>query len=269
MILIGTSGWSYDDWVGPVYPDQLPKRQWLPYIAERLDTLEVNVTYYRIPSERIVAGWADRTPDGFLFSVKAHRSITHEREDVDFNSFRAGLGPLIERDKLACVLAQFPYSFGANLENRDYLRKLREGFGDLALVVEFRNRAWINEGTFELLRELGLGFCAVDEPQYDSLMPPIARATSSLGYVRFHGRNYEKWWQHDQAWERYDYTYSREELIEWVPKLRGLEAETEITLVYMNNHYRGQSLDAAAKLADLLQSDGGSPGQKARKPPMV
>lgn len=260
MILIGTSGWSYDDWVGPVYPDQLPKGQWLPFIAERLDTLEVNVTYYRIPSQRVVAGWAERTPDGFLFSVKAHRSITHEREKVDFESYRSGLEPLVESEKLACVLAQFPFSFGANPENHQYLRRLRDGFDDLPVVVEFRNRAWLNENTFDLLRELGFGFCAVDEPQYDSLMPPIAKATSPLGYVRFHGRNYEKWWRHEQAWERYDYTYSRGELQEWVPKLKGLEAQTEITLVYMNNHYRGQSLDAAAKLADLLREAGEPPG---------
>lgn len=259
MILLGTSGWSYDDWIGPVYPAQLGKGQWLSFIAERVDTLEVNVTYYRVPSARVVAGWAERTPDSFLFSVKAHRSLTHDREAPDFEAYRAGLAPLLQSEKLACVLAQFPYSFGADPRNLGYLRRLRDGLGDLPVVVEFRNRAWINEVTFELLQELQLGFCAVDEPQFDSLMPPIVRATSPLGYVRFHGRNYEKWWQHDQAWERYDYTYSRQELDEWVPRLKDLEAQTEVTLVYMNNHYRGQSLDAVAKLTELLNASSTAP----------
>lgn len=254
MILIGTSGWSYDDWVGPVYPKGLARGQWLSFIAGRVDTLEVNMTYYRIPDERVVAGWVQRTPDGFPFSVKAHRSITHERAEPQFSEYAAGLRPLIQSEKLAAILAQFPYSFGASAENREYLKVLRDELQDLPLVVEFRNRSWLEESTFRLLNELAFGFCAVDEPRFDNLMPPIARATGPIGYVRFHGRNAEKWWRHEQAWERYDYTYSEAELREWVPSLEQLEAETEVTLVYMNNHYRGQSLQAASALADLLHN---------------
>lgn len=252
MIRLGVSGWSYDDWVGPVYPPDLPRREWLAFLARQVDTIEVNVTYYRVPGARTVAGWAERTPEDFLFSVKAHRSLTHEREEPDFAGFLKAMEPLRESGKLACILAQFPYSFRPTPANREYLYRLREGLAPLPVVVEFRNRAWATEDTFEQLEELRLGFCAVDEPRFRSLMPPIARATGPVGYVRFHGRNYEKWWQHEHAWERYDYTYSEEELQEWVPKLRRLEAETEVTLVYANNHYRGQSLDTVAKLRRLL-----------------
>lgn len=252
MIYLGTSGWSYDDWVGPVYPQDLAKGGWLSYIADQVDALEVNVTYYRIPDERMVSGWAARTPDDFVFSVKANRSLTHERDEPDFEPFVAGLAPLKQAGKLACVLAQFPYSFHAEPENREYLRRLRQGLGELPVVIEFRNRGWVSEDTFDLLQELDFGYCCVDQPQFDNLMPPIARATGPVGYLRLHGRNYDKWWQHDEAWERYDYTYSEQELQEWVPKLRELEAITEITLAFANNHYRGQSLDTVRKLRGLL-----------------
>lgn len=252
MIRLGTSGWSYDDWVGPVYPPDLPKGGWLPFIAERVDTLEINVTYYRVPGQRTVAGWVERTPEDFLFSVKANRSLTHGRQDPDFEAFRSGIAPLSESGKMACVLAQFPYSFHAEEKNRDYLLRLRDGMAELPVVVEFRNRGWLSEETFYLLEEAGFGFCGVDEPHFRNLMPPIARATAPVGYVRFHGRNYEKWWQHEHAWERYDYSYPDEELAEWVPKLRGLETETEVTLVYANNHYRGQSLETVDQLRMLL-----------------
>ncbi|MGA9533602.1 MAG: DUF72 domain-containing protein [Anaerolineales bacterium] len=257
MIRLGTSGWSYDDWVGPVYPPGLPKGGWLPFLADKVDTLEVNATYYRVPGTRMVQGWVDRTPDDFVFSVKAHRSLTHDRQQPDFETFRAALQPLIEHGKLACVLAQFPFSFHATQGNADYLRRVRAGFEDLPLVVEFRNREWFQPPTFELLRSLQLGYCGVDEPRFDSLIPPVVEATGPVGYVRFHGRNAEKWWQHDEAWERYDYTYSESELGEWVPKLKQLEAATEVTLAYANNHYRGQALDTVRKLRSLLDQQQG------------
>lgn len=252
MILLGTSGWSYDDWIGPIYPEGLPKGAWLSYVAEQVDSLEVNVTYYRLPGERTVAGWVERTPEGFTFAVKAHRQLTHERDQPDFAGFVAGLQPLVEGEKLACVLAQFPYSFHANADNRDYLTQLRQGLGDLPVVVEFRNRGWISEETFEFLQTHELGFCCVDQPQFKNLIPPIARATGPVAYVRFHGRNYDKWWKHDHAWERYDYSYSDEELFEWIPRLQSLDDEAQITLAYANNHYRGQSLNTVRQLRALL-----------------
>jgi uncharacterized protein YecE (DUF72 family) len=120
------------------------------------------------------------------------------------------------------------------------------------VVVEFRDRAWVTDETFAQLSELSLGYCSVDEPNLHGLMPAVAKATGPLAYVRFHGRNAEKWWEHEQAWERYDYSYSTDELREWVPKIRSLETESEAVLVYANNHYRGQSLDTIRKLRELL-----------------
>ena len=252
MIRLGTSGFSYDDWIGTFYPEDLPRWAWLGYYAERFDAVELNVTYYRIPSPKVIRGWVKRTPEEFLFAVKAHQDITHGREGADFGAFCAALDPLREAGKLACVLAQFPHSFHATPENRAYLERLREGLQGLAVVVEFRHRAWVTEETFQQLEALDLGFCCVDEPRLRGLMPPIARATGPVAYVRFHGRNAGRWWQHEQAWERYDYTYSEQELREWVSRIRALDKEVALTLVFANNHYRAQSVDTLHKLDKLL-----------------
>lgn len=252
MIRLGTSGFSYDDWIGPVYPPDLPKSGWLEHYASEFDTVELNVTYYRVPGLKTVQGWVERTPLGFSFSVKAHQSLTHERTEPDFPGFAAGIRPLVEGGKLACVLAQFPYSFHPTEENRQYLHSLREGLAELPVVIEFRDRAWVTEETFALLERMEFGFCAVDEPRLRGLMPPVARATGPLGYVRLHGRNAEKWWRHEHAWERYDYSYSEQELNEWVPKILELDSEAPAVLVYANNHYRGQSIETIRKLRKLL-----------------
>ena len=252
MIRIGTSGFSYDDWLGPVYPAGLPARDQLAFYAREFSTVELNVTYYRVPDARTVAGWARKTPDDFLFAVKAHQGLTHEREAPDFAGFVSALQPLVEARKLGCVLAQFPYSFHAVPESREYLRRLCGGLGSLPVVVEFRNAGWVAQPTFDLLRSLGIGYCCVDEPRLKGLMPPVAVSTGQVAYVRFHGRNAAKWYAHAEAWERYDYTYSTEELREWVPKLRELDAEAPLTLVYFNNHFRGQAVHGARDLGQLL-----------------
>jgi len=256
MIRVGTSGFSYKDWVGPYYPPDLNEQDWLAYYAREFSTCELNFTYYRLPNAKMLARMADKTPPGFIFAVKAFQGLTHER-DVSrntqaFHDFTVSLQPLIDADKFGCVLAQFPFSFHATTENRDYVRRLRDGLGNLATVVEFRNEGWLTDTTFDLLRELQMGFCCVDEPRLKGLIPPIAKATGPVAYVRFHGRNSAKWWQHEQAWERYDYSYTPEELAEWLPKLKSLDAEAPLTLVYTNNHWRGQAVDTARQLKLML-----------------
>lgn len=257
-IRIGTSGFSYDDWVGPVYPQGLPKSQWLVYYAHELGfrACELNFSFYRLPDARTLSAMADKVPEGFAFTLKATQTLTHERAKAtpeEFSRFVEAMRPLVAQGKFGCVLAQFPYSFHATAENRAYLARLREGLGDLPVVVEFRNVRWLtDEDTFELLRQQRLGFCCVDEPRLDGLMPPIARATAPVAYVRFHGRNAQKWWHHDQAWERYDYTYTDEELREWVPKIGGLADEADTVYLFANNHWVGQAVGTARQLGLLL-----------------
>ena len=255
MLHIGTSGYSYKDWVGPFYPQGLNQREFLRFYAQEFSTCELNFTYYRIPNAWTLEAIAAKTPDRFLFTVKANREMTHEREDAKraFGQFVAALDPLSQAGKLGCILVQFPWGFKNTPENRDYLKLCRERLGELPAVVEFRNREWIINETFELLRGLDLGFCCVDQPRFRSLIPPIARATSKVGYVRFHGRNMAKWWKHDQAWERYDYTYNEKELQEWVPKIRKLDSEAEDTYIFANNHWQGQAVGTARQLRMLLE----------------
>ena len=254
MLHIGTSGFSYEDWVGSFYPEGLPKRAYLRFYAQHFSACELNFTYYRMPNARTLEAMATKTPDHFLFTLKANQEMTHEREDTEtaFAQFVAALDPLIQAEKLGCILVQFPWGFKNTPQNRDYLKLCRERLGELPAAVEFRNREWITDEVFELLRKLDLGFCCVDQPRLRGLIPPIAVTTSRVAYVRFHGRNAAKWWRHEQAWERYNYTYSEEELKEWVPKIRKLDSEAQDTYIFANNHYQAQAVDTAKQLRMLL-----------------
>jgi uncharacterized protein YecE (DUF72 family) len=211
-------------------------------------------TYYRPPEARTLAAMAAKVPPGFLFTIKATKAMTHERDDnaAVFADFVHALAPLIDGDKLGCVLAQFPASFKQSEAERAYLATFRERMGDLPLVFEFRHRSWLDEPMLEYLRALDVGFCCVDEPHFPTLMPPTATATNRIGYVRFHGRNAAKWWQHDHAWERYSYTYSEDELREWVPRIRTLQEQCDVVYLFANNHYQSQAVETARQLRAML-----------------
>lgn len=251
-IYIGTSGFQYPDWVGTYYPEGLPKQDWLAFYAKEFDTLEINFTYYKLPTARALFGMQRRVPAHFWFTVKATQEMTHARarDPKLFQQFAEALKPLIEANKFGGVLAQFPHSFHATDESRDYLKWLREQLADLPVVVEFRNKEWLSEETYQLLRDHNLGFCGVDEPYF----PRVAKVTAPIAYVRFHGRNYRKWWKHEHAYERYDYTYSDKELKDWTPKIKEMSALAERTFVFANNHYQAQGIGTARQLKLLLSS---------------
>lgn len=254
-LFIGASGFSYPDWRGPFYPEKLPAREMLAHYAQHFNVVEINATYYRMPDAQLFTRMQAKVPDTFRFAVKASKELTHEigpEVAAAFQQFAAAIAPLQEAGQLACVLAQFPWSFRDTPVNRAYLASLPERLPDVPLVVEFRNHGWVREETFALLRENGLGFCCVDEPRLKGLMPPLCLATSPIGYVRFHGRNAAKWWEHDEAWERYDYRYPEEELQEWVPPIQQLAGETKDTYVFFNNHHRGKATDNAQMLRQML-----------------
>jgi len=255
-LFIGTSGFKFDDWKGTFYPDDLNPRQWLNHYGERFNCLEVNASYYTLINPATFYQMAKKVPQGFQFTVKAHRTMTHEissENEDDFNFFLASLEPLIEDEKFGCALAQFPNSFRNTADNRQYLAEFRQKFAEakVPLVVEFRNRDWLADPVFKYLREQGIGFCAVDEPQFKSMVPPVAVATSKIGYVRFHGRNYETWWKGGK--ERYDYLYSAEELESWVPKIETIAETTDDVYVFMNNCFQAKAAKNAAQMRDLLQ----------------
>lgn len=254
MFYCGTSGFSYDDWIGIYYPAGLPRKNWLSCYAQEFNALELNSTYYTLPAVSAMESLARKTGGGFLFSVKANREMTHtlERAQDACRSFVRILQPLIDADKLGCVLAQFPYSFNYVAANRVYLERLKGWLAELPLVIEFRNAAWLNPGTLDWMRKNDVGFCCVDEPQIPGLLPPVAEVTGKIGYIRFHGRNASKWWKHEQAWERYDYTYRRDELADWLPGIAKIAREAENTFIFANNHWRGQSVDTIRQVRSML-----------------
>lgn len=257
MLYIGTSGFSYQDWIGPFYPENISKGDMLTVYARQFNAVEINSSYYRITPAAVFYHLQRKVPADFKFAVKANQAITHirDRNEALFQEFKTSLKPIIDNKKLGCILAQFPYSFHYNSTNLDYLLYLKEKMTDIPLVVEFRNNSWLKDQVFDLLRKNEMGFCMVDQPPLERLIPPIVVATSQLGYIRFHGRNKEKWWQHEHAYQRYDYLYSEQELQEWIPKIKDIVNKTTDQYIFMNNHYKGKATKNALMLMNLLQQE--------------
>ena len=186
--------------------------------------------------------------------MQALSGPAREAAAADIAGFVAALAPLAERGALGAVLLQFPGSFRPSTVAKKRLLALASHLRPFPVVSEFRHRSWLSEETFRLLRAEGIGYCCVDEPQVPGLIPPAAVATAEVAYVRFHGRNAGKWFQHELPHERYDYRYTTDELAAWVPRLRELDAAAARTLVFMNNHYQGQAVANATQLKELLAS---------------
>jgi uncharacterized protein YecE (DUF72 family) len=269
MIYIGTAGFSYGDWKGAFYPENQDKKFMLEYYSSRFPVVEVNSTWHALCSPKSLLSMARRTTPEFQFIIKAYKGLTHayKENQEEFEIFREILRPMEDHGKLACVLAQFPWGFKNTAANRDYLRLFKERMSSQEIVVEFRNEDWITDETMDLLRELEMGFCCVDEPRLKGLVKAHVILTGDTGYMRFHGRNYETWWDRKRkSWERYDYLYTEEELSEWVPGLLQLDEQAERTYAIFNNHYRGKAPRNAVMLAGLLPSERVVPLHEVEQP---
>ncbi|MGK7344518.1 MAG: DUF72 domain-containing protein [Candidatus Nitrospinota bacterium M3_3B_026] len=262
-IRIGTSGFSYEDWVGTVYPKGTKKSDMLSYYARDLgfDVVELNYTYYTMPSAKSVEGLLKSVPEDFEFVVKVSGSLTHRirgadgaflRDEGAVETFLGGLRPMIESGRLKCVLAQFPMKFRRDENSMAHLRWLAEAMRSVRLAVEFRNSGWVAQSVFNTLRELGAAYCVVDEPDLPGLSPFTPVVTSPLAYFRFHGRN--RRWFNVPSTVRYDYRYTDEELRRFLPPIRKLAAEAEQTLIFFNNHFQGSAVSNAMKLRELLET---------------
>lgn len=253
MILIGTSGYSYDDWKGRFYPPSMSSSDMLNFYSKYFNTAEINSTYYRIPPPQMFERMLEKVPQDFLFTIKAYKGITHERDERDkhIEGMNRSIKPLIQGGRCACLLLQFPYSFKAEDENKDYLKSLASKF-PVPLVVEFRNDSWADESTFQLLERLNLGYCCTDEPDVKGLMPRTARVTSDVGYIRFHSRDRNMWFSKANPTDRYNYLYKEEELKEWVPKINAMKELTKTLFIFFNNHPDAQAVQNASMLARLL-----------------
>ena len=256
---IGTCGFSYRDWIGPFYPKGTRSLDMLPFYSQRFDCVEIDSTYYAIPKPQLFESMDRRTPDGFRFTVKAPGSITHLPADqtpssADGRAFAEALEPIRDAGKLAAVLAQFPHAFRPGAAALERLRWLREQWPALALIAEFRHRSWQSDATFAHLRELDVGWCNVDEPGFATLVRPGSEVTSSIGYIRFHGRNYDRWWRQErEPHERYDYAYSDAELTDWLPRIAAVEEQSKDAYVFFNNHHLGKAAINAQQLAAMLR----------------
>ena len=271
-IFVGTSGYSFADWVGPFYPPGTRPGDFLTFYARHFETVEVNSTYYRVPSPIAIEKMVRKTPPGFRFMVKVNQAMTHERslESSLVGSFRAALEPLKAAGKYEGLLAQFPWRFRRTRENESHLAALRGSLAGEPLFVEFRHASWALPDMPERLRDRNLGFCAVDEPALAGLMPPVAWVTAADAYVRFHGRNAANWWgsrppaaaaaaprgSATATGDRYDYDYRAEELKEWVERVREMAGQARRTYLFFNNCHAGHAASSARLMQELLRQQG-------------
>lgn len=258
IIYIGTSGYSYEDWKNHFYPEGLDKKEYLKHYSTIFDTVELNFTYYCMPNPYTFLNLSKKVKDGFVFSVKANSIFTHQEEYSrnDLKTFLQSLKPLSDCGKLGSILFQFPWNFKSVNNSFDHLKRIGEDFEGFDSCIEFRNNCWTNNSRVtDLLSSMNIGFCNVDEPQIEGLLPATSISTSNIGYVRFHGRNNQSWWQHEQAYQRYDYMYSQDELIEWVPRIKEINKNTKKSFIYFNNHYKAKAAKSALLFLDLLKSN--------------
>jgi len=295
-ILTGTCSWTdktliESGWYGS--SASTAEARLARYAAE-FPVVEVDSTYYSLPSERTAELWADRTPVNFTFDVKAFRLLTghpadlgslpkHLREmvpetlrpkpklymkdlpreltDTLWADFRQSLMPLHSAGKLGVVLFQFPPWFLPGRDSKDFLASINQRLPEYANAVEFRHGSWLNEKnqerTIDFLRDQRLAYTSVDEPQGTrQSVPPIAAATGDIAIVRFHGRRVETWDKSNVGvLERFKYLYRENELQEWVPKIKELAAQVKEVHALMNNCYGDFAVRNAAQLSSLLAID--------------
>ena len=169
----------------------------LEYYALHFSFVEVNSSYYHMPSSKLFESIDKKTPDNFRFAVKLFGGFTHERNNIgmtEADQFKYSLSPIVETGKLVCLLAQFPYSFHFTEENLNYIKRLRQMFEGYEINVEFRNQEWIKGDVFNALKQENLGFVCVDEPGLRGLIKNVIAVTSKTAYLRFHGRNAANWY---------------------------------------------------------------------------
>src|SRR2546421_3117520 len=293
-VRIGTCSWTDPTLIDSGwYPPEIAKKpdERLRYYSERFPLVENDASYYAIPDPKQAKLWVERTPDDFVMNFKAFGTITTHPTDPkrlpkelrealskdalakrrlypkDFPKdvleeiharFWVGLEPLRKSGKLGAILLQYPEWFPIGSRNKDEILRARELLPDDTIAVEFRNRTWMEERnqreTLAFLRENGLSYVSVDEPQgFPSSIPPVAEATAKLAVVRFHGRNAENWKKPGlTAAERFDYSYKKKELEEWLPKIREIAERAKEVHLLMNNCYGDKAVNNAAQLAEML-----------------
>lgn len=265
LVRIGTSGWSYPRgpgrWNGIFYPAK-PKNE-LELYSRVFDTVEVNSTFYRLLDPETARAWVATTPKDFEFAIKVWQKFTHpemfkkatgvdpEVTQTDYDDFKRGIHPIAEECKLACLLIQFSEWFACTPQHQDTLTDLLRQFHNYPVAVELRHASWVEqcEETKALLATWHAGWAYIDMPQFKETIRQELEPQKLL-YLRFHGRNREKWRQHETAEERYDYLYSEAELQPFSERVREIATTGESKiLIFFNNHVRGQAPANALMMA--------------------
>ena len=293
-ILIGTCSWTDPTLIGSgrFYPNWAHSAETrLRYYASQFGLVEVDSSYYALPSEQTSRLWVERTGKKFIFDIKAFRLFTQHptplvalpgdirqalpsdtkektsiyQRDVPtelvselWNRFERALLPLDSAGKLGVVLFQFPPWFCPGEQQSDYILSCRERLPQYRIAIEFRHGSWLNEQnrdwTLDFLRNNNLPFVCVDEPQgFSSSVPPIVEATADLSLVRFHGRNAEMWEKKGvSVAERFNYLYKEEELKEWVLRIKELASRTRQLHVLFNNCHQDKAIVNARQVRLML-----------------
>src|SRR5574337_796840 len=268
QVRIGTSGWSYPRgegrWNGIFYPAK-PKKE-LELYSQVFNAVEVNSTFYRLLDPEKARTWVATTPKDFEFAIKVWQKFTHpgmfkkatgtepDVTQADYDGFKRGIHPIAEECKLASLLIQFSEWFAWTPQHQDMLSGLLRQFQDYPVAVELRHISWGEKAseTKTLLDSYGAGWAYIDMPELPGTITQELEPQRLL-YLRFHGRNREKWRQHEAAEERYDYLYSEEELKPFAEKVREITAAGESrVLAFFNNHVRGQAPANALMLAHQI-----------------
>ncbi|HVM91606.1 MAG TPA: DUF72 domain-containing protein [Terriglobales bacterium] len=272
QIRVGTAGFSYKDWDGILYPPEVTRKKIHPveYLARFFDVIEINTSFYGHIRPEIGRLWCRKAkavnPD-FTFTAKLHRSFTHSPlavteptsavsirpNDEDERLAREGLESLATEGMLGALLIQFPVSFKNTSLNREYLEQLLRQFIEYPRVVEVRHDSWDSPETIDHFLHHNVGFCNIDQPRLGQSLQPTEHVTSSIGYVRLHGRNYEQWFDTDSRDDRYNYLYKPAELEKWKEKIQVIAQKAQSTFVIANNHYNAKAPVNALELRHLLE----------------
>jgi uncharacterized protein YecE (DUF72 family) len=263
-VWIGTSGYSYLDWVGDFYPAGTRPERMLAYYCRHFPLVELNFTFYRPPSRSMLLRLACKTPAGFQFLVKLPQVISHDESALELPGFRHAVEGLAQRGQLAGLLCQLPQATHCTRRACDWITTLAKELGHLHLAVEFRHRSWNRPGLPSWLAEKGVDLVAVDAPDLPGLFPRGWTQSTSTAYVRLHSRNADRWYRSGE--ERYDYNFSDAELGEWIEELRSRAEDggTERALFLFNNCNRSQAAVNARRMQSLLGMQ--APGIMQREP---
>ena len=261
-VCIGTSGYSYPEWIeAGIYPPGTKAGQMLPLYARDFPVTELNYTWYQMPRAEAIERQRTLVPPAFLFCAKLTRTLTHEIDGKTWPgeaaNYRLGIAPLVQSRQLRAVLIQFSASFDRSPKHRSYLGALLDELDGLPLAVEFRNATWASDKVFAELERRRVALVTVDEPELPGLFPSLDVVTNpDLFYVRFHGRNALGWRSNKMA-TQFDYDYSDHELETWMDqRLRQLLGAAKTGVLFFNNHVRGQAPRNARRLIELLQKAG-------------